>query len=80
MSYYNFTWSFAMTTKRSKIFTLSDFPKFDTSHCTYTLKAKGTPQKNDINVFTKDLQDAKRSNSETKAKIAIQEFKKWKRS
>lgn len=43
-------------------------------------KAKGTPQKNDINVFTKDLQDAKRSNSETKAKIAIQEFKKWKRS
>jgi hypothetical protein len=43
-------------------------------------KAQGTPKKNDLNVFTKDLQDAKRSNSEIKARIAIQEFKKWKKS
>ena len=28
-----------MATKKSKIFTLSDFPKFNTSHCTYVLKA-----------------------------------------
>ena len=39
---------------------------------------KGTPQKNDINCFTKDLQDAKKSNNEQSAKIAINNYKKWK--
>lgn len=43
-------------------------------------KAKGTPQKNDMNCFTKDLMDAKRSNNEQSAKIAIKNYKDWKKS
>ena len=43
-------------------------------------KTKGTPQKNDMNCFTKDLMDAKRSNNEESAKIAIKNYKEWKKS
>ena len=43
-------------------------------------KAKGTPQKNDMNSFTKDLMDAKRSNNEQSVKIAIKNYKEWKKS
>lgn len=43
--------------------------------------AKGTPKRNDLNTSAvKDLQDAKKMNKELTAQIAIDNYKKWKKS